>query len=134
MKNTHPNLYKTYLTYAVLSIALGLNFFFLTPAFMPFQLDKFRVGLPFLGCGIIKLMLLLFNSRNKWLRLSMALSVFIYTFWAGALTFDFFDRSLTSMQLPIFVLGLAALGYFLLIEPATNPATEKNGNGNGNGK
>lgn len=127
MRNTHPNLYKTYLAYAVLSVALGLNFLYLTPTFMPLDFPKDIVGSTFLGCGLIKLALLMLNLKNALLRLSMALSVVIYSFWAGAATFDFFRLSQTSLQLPLTYMGLAALGVLLLMEPFINPATGKNG-------
>lgn len=131
MRTTHPNLYKTYVAYAVLSIALGLNFLFLTPAFRPLETPGWAIGSIFLGCGLIKLTLLLLSTNHARLRLSMALSVVIYSFWAGALTFDFFRLSQTSLQLPLTYAGLAALGVLLLLEPFTNPATEQNGH---NGK
>lgn len=125
MRNAHPTLYRTYLIYAVLSIALGLNFLFLTPAFMPLDIPKWPIGLALLGCGLTKLELLLLGRNSTWLRPSMALSVAIYSFWGGALTFDFVRLSQTSMQLPLCYLGLAALGLVLLDEPFTNPATVK---------
>lgn len=125
MRNSHPNLYKTYITYATLSIALGLNFLFLTPTFMPLDISKWIIGLILLGCGVLKLSMLLLNYPTKWLRLSMALSVAIYTFWAGALTFDFVRFTQTSMQLPLAYIGLAVLGFILLTEPVSNPATKK---------
>lgn len=129
MRKTHPNLYRTYFVYAVLSIALGLNFIFLTPTFMPLDMPKWPVGLLFLGCGVIKLAFLLTNSHSSWLRLSMALSVFIYSFWSGLLTFEFFRLSQTSLQLPLTYIGLAALGFLLLTEPFSNPATSTEANG-----
>lgn len=125
MRNTHPTLYKTYIVYALLSIALGLNFWFLTPPFMPLEVPKSTISLAFLGCGTIKLTLLLLSSSHTWLRLSMALSVVIYSFWAAALTYSFFSESQTSLQLPLTFIGLAVLGTLLLIEPFTNPATAK---------
>lgn len=130
MRNTHPNLYRTQMTLALLSIGLGFNFIILTPAFMPLTLPKEPIGLIFLGCGWPSLALLIFSPPgHMWLRVSMALSVAIYTFWAGALIYDFFDRSLTSLQLPLFTMGIAAIGFWWLIEPMINPATEKNENG-----
>lgn len=131
MRNTHPNLWKTYMAFAVLSMALGLNFLFLTPTFMPLDVPKWPIGIALMGCSLIKLALLLLNGSNKQLRLSMSLSVLIYSFWAVATTYDFFSRSLTSMQLPLTYMGLAALGFLLLLEPAINPATA---NGKLNGK
>lgn len=111
------------MAYAVLSAALGLNFLFLTPPFMPLDVPKWPIGLLLLGCSLVKLTLLLLNTRNRWLRLSMALSVTIYAFWAMGTTYDFFARSQTSMQLPLTYMGLATLGALLLMEPFINPAT-----------
>lgn len=125
MRNTHPNLYKTYITYAVLSVALGLNFLFLTPTFMPLDVPKWPIGFTLLACGVTKLMLLVPDLNSIWLRRSMALSVMIYSFWAAALTYDFFRLSQTSLQLPLTYMGLATVGLLLLLEPFTNPATEK---------
>lgn len=125
MKDTHPNLWRAYLVFALLSITLGLNFLFLTPAFMPLDIPELLIGLTLLGCGISKLTLLILNSYMALLRSSMALSVTIYSFWAGALTFDFIRLSQTSLQLPLTYIGLASLGLILLTEPFANPATEK---------
>lgn len=125
MRNAHPNLYLTYMAYALLSIALGLNFLFLTPTFMPLDIDKWPIGLAFLSCGFVKLALLLFSSNHTWLRSVMALTVAMFAFWAGMTTFDFFRLSQTSLQLPLTYMGLAALGFLLLTEPFINPATEK---------
>lgn len=125
VRNAHPNLYTMYLTYALLSIALGLNFLFLHPAFDPLHIPKWSIGTAFLGCGVVKLTLLVFASNTTSLRLSMALSVALMSFWAGALTFAFFQLHQTSMQLPLTYIGLAVLGFLLLTEPFINPATEK---------
>lgn len=92
---------------------------------MPLDVDKWPVGVAFLACGIVKLGFLLFSSNHMWLRRVMALLVAMFAFWAGATTFDFFRLSQTSLQLPLTYMGLAALGFLLLIEPFTNPATEK---------
>lgn len=134
MRYAHPNLFYWYSIYAVVSALQGFNFLYLNPAFDPFSIPKETVGLTFLSCGIIKLIVLTLDWFGKikdtsWLRLSMAQSVAIMLFWAGITTADFFVRGLTSLQLPIWVAGFAAFGIWLLREPFTNPATEKNGNG-----
>lgn len=125
MNKTHPTLYRSYLTYALLSIALGLNFLFLHPAFDPLGIPKAAAGVAFLGCGALKMVLMLAAARVSWLRASMALSVAIMTFWAAALTAEFFLRSQTSLQLPLTFIALAALGFLLTTEPGVNPATAK---------
>lgn len=123
MRNTHPFLYLAYAVYAVvLSIPLGLNMIFLTPAFMPLGIDKWWVGLAFLAEGLIKLVFLIRNRPDDWLRSSMGITIFVYLFWAAATTYDFFDRSLTSLQLPIFCAGVAASAVVLLAQGFTSPA------------
>lgn len=123
MRHTHPNLYLAYAAFALLSIALGLNFFFLTPAFMPLSIPEYWIGSILLICGVTKGAALITNRPPDLVRASMALTVIIYSFWAGALAFDFFRLSQTSLQLPLTYAGLAALGLVLLREPYTNPAT-----------
>lgn len=124
MRKAHPNLYKAYASYALLSISLGLNFLFLTPTFMPLNFPKEPIGIALVVCGVTKAILLILRMPGSiWLRLSLTLTVFIYSFWAGATTFDFFRLSQTSMQLPLTYIGLAVLGFVLLSEPFTNPAT-----------
>jgi hypothetical protein len=124
MKKTHPNLFKIYVLYALLSLGIGLNFILLRPAFMPLDIPKIYVGFAFFGCGLIKTVLLHISNNHKLLRLSMAMSVVIYSFWAGVLTFDFIRLSQTSLQLPLTYIGLSLLGAILLFEPFMNPATE----------
>lgn len=93
---------------------------------MPLSVPKWPIAFILMGCGFTKLPLLLFQSRNTTVvRISMALTVAIYSFWAAALTFDFFRLHQTSMQLPLTYMGLASLGFILLLEPFTNPATAK---------
>lgn len=126
MRLSHPILWKQYLVYALVSLALGVNFIIATPAFMPLSTPKFPVGLPFVGCGLLLLVFLVpLKSDHNWLRRFMALTLGIFLFWAGALTVDFVRLSQTSMQLPICYIGLLAWGYFLLEEPPINPATAK---------
>lgn len=135
MRNSHPVLYKVYLAYALGSIALGLNFIFLTPTFMPLDFPKEPIGIAFMSCGGSKLMFLLLSEIfpttyiNMWLRLSMMISVIIFGFWATALIIDFFRLSQTSMQLPLMYILAAVLGALLLLEPFINPATANGKNG-----
>lgn len=123
MIHLHLNLYKQW-TFAIGSLAFGFNFLFLTPAFMPFSLPKEFVGPIFLACGFIKLAMLLLNAPNNQLRLSMATTVYIYSFWAAVLTFEFFRLSQTSLQLPIAFIVLAILGLQVLDDmPVATPPT-----------
>lgn len=123
MRTAHPNLYGMYITYALLGIALGLNFIFLHPAFQPLGIPKWTIGAAFVVCGAIQLTLLLFVWNPTALRLLMALAVALMTFWAAVLTWEYFRLHQTSLQLPITYVGLAALGFLLLAEPFINPVT-----------
>lgn len=121
MRDTHPTLWHFYLLYALLSMGLGLNFIFLTPAFMPLGIDKLVAGLAFCMCGLVKVGLLAGNAPNNLARLSMTVSVFLYGFWAAASTHDFFALDQTSLQQPILYVGLAAVAVRLLL--STTAAT-----------
>lgn len=126
MKDSYLVLLYTHGAYAVFvvgSIALGLNMLFLTPAFMPLSLDKWLVGIVFLLHGVSKLLaFLLRGSSDTWPKVAMASTVAVHMFWFVATTYDFFARSLTSLQLPIFCAIVAAQGFIAFIQPSANPA------------
>lgn len=126
MRKTNPTTWQKLFVFAVLSTALGLNFIFLTPTFMPFDMPKWPIGLLLVGCGVAKLTLLLVNgSPVIWIRSSMALTVSIYSFWGAILTFEFFRLDQTSLQLPLTYIALALLGVLLLMDPFSNPPPPK---------
>lgn len=126
MRKTNPTTWLRLMIFALLSIALGLNFIFLTPTFMPFDMTKWPIGILLVGCGVLKLTLLLVNSSPiMWVRASMAMSVVIYSFWGTILTIEFFRLDQTSLQLPLTYIGLSALGILLLSEPFANPPPPK---------
>jgi predicted membrane channel-forming protein YqfA (hemolysin III family) len=131
LSQSHPNLYKAFTAYALISLALGLNFIFLKPTFDPLGVPKGLIGAIFLALGSTKLLLLNVYRSLRLLRLVMAMAIGVMLFWTGALTLAFFKLGQTSLQLPITYLGLSILGMPLLVEPSVNPITDKNGvNGN----
>lgn len=134
MREAHPTLYYWYITYAIVSIFLGINLLLTTPPFMPLEVPKVPVAIFKLVSGAILLGLLLRNSPRNLILYQTAFQVLVHFIWAGALSLDFILESRTSMQLPIYVTGYVAWGFGLLIEPFTNPATatapkESNGHG-----
>jgi hypothetical protein len=133
LRQTHPNLYKAYFIYGIVSIAIGLNFIFLNPTFMQLDLPKLGVGTVFLIVGLAQLFFLIIYQRATLLRLAMSAIVTVIFFWSFALIFDFFRLEQTSLQLPIVFLGFAVLGLPLMIEPSSNPLTDKNGVNGKNG-
>lgn len=125
LRQTHPNLYKVYLVYGLLCVALGLNFIFLNPTFDPLDIPKQVPGAILLALGGATLFFLRVVRRATWLRVTMASIITVMFFWCGALVFDFFRLAQTSLQLPITFAALGALGIPLMIEPPVNPTTSK---------
>jgi len=125
VRKTDPSQWRRYLGFAVLSLSLGLNFIFLTPAFLPLGIPSYLVGLAFGGSGVAQLTILTFTASGKAIRLSMAVTLCTYIFWAAALTFDYVRFSQTSMQLPMMYIALAGLGFLLLEEPFASSRTDK---------
>lgn len=132
LRHTHPNLYRALTTHACCTMALGLNFLFLTPAFNPLGVPKMPTGFVFCGVSIAKLVTLNMHGDLRRLRLATACSVALMFTWGVLQTLAYFQLKMTSLQSPILYFGLALVEYWLLTEPFTNPVTQKtNGNGNG---
>jgi hypothetical protein len=123
LRRAHPNLFRSYLTYAVLTVALGLNFLVLNPTFEPFGIPKDVCGVVFLALGLVHLCFLTVLRKAELQRVAMAATISAMFFWAGINTAEFFRLGQTSLQLPLVFFGLAVLGLPLLVEPSTNPIT-----------
>jgi hypothetical protein len=128
LRTAHPNLYKAITTFALISLGLGLNFLLIKPAFNQYHLSKI-MAVVFVVIGVAQLVFLNVVHRLPLLRLAMAAGVSSLFFYGGALTTYYFQTHSTSLQLPITYFGLSILQFALLIEPPTNPVSEKNGNG-----
>lgn len=121
---SHPNLYYSVMVFACIYIALGLNFFFTTPTFNPYQIPYPIVGAVFLALGISKIVFLNFIRNIKIVRVLMALSVG-YSIWWGIGTSITYFQGRTSLQLFVLYAGMAALEIFWLVEPFVNPMTQE---------
>lgn len=126
---THRNLYLAYTGYAILDLALGLNFLFLHPVFDPLGIPKMPVGVIFVALGVAKLILLNLWRNMDVLRAVTAANLAALFFWCGALTLSYFQLHQTSLQLPITYLALGIIGLPLLAEPFVNPASRPPGKG-----
>lgn len=117
LRNTFP----TYLTFAFIGIALGLNFLLTTPTFNPYNIDYWVIGTTFLVLGIAKLV---FTLSQQWflLRWVMVANIIFMIFWGIGTTITFF-QGLTSLQLFVLYTGLVMLEFMLLIE--SSPTKKK---------
>lgn len=131
LRLSHPNLWLILVGLGVGCVAIGLNFLFLKPAFNPLDIPKEVFGWLFLTLGLVELLFLNFLRNWRLLRLVAALLLALLTFYAILLTYQFFEKNQTSMQLPITYIMIVWLVFASLKEPFINPITDKNGGGNG---
>lgn len=75
IKFSHPNLYHGILTFSLINIALGLNFYFTNPTFNPYGIDKMIIGTVFLILGLAKVIFLVFWHNIRAVRVTMALEI-----------------------------------------------------------
>lgn len=120
LHDTHPLLYRGFLTFALVSVALGLNFFFFTPAFNPYEIPVEITGGVFLALGLIKLAVIYKFPTLLNIRLSMAACMGWMIFWGVSTIMSF---PATSLQLPILYAAMVAFQMWHLLEPYKNPLT-----------
>lgn len=123
LRYSHPNLFKSIITFACINIGLGLNFLLTNPTFNPYGIDKTIIGMIFLGLGLGKIVSLLVVYNMKAIRILMALEVAFMVFWGIGSSITFFQGR-TSLQLFVLYIGIAVSETFLLLEPVVNPMTE----------
>lgn len=120
LRETHLRLFRDYLTFALVNVALGVNFFFFPPAFNPYEWPEWIVGSVFLGVGLVQL-LVIFKFPKLWLiRVSVAVDMGWDIVWGTSTVLSFPD---TSMQLPILYLAYLLYKWWHLLEPFINPTT-----------
>lgn len=124
LRLTHPTLYGMAITFALISVALGLNFLFTNPTFNPYGIDKRVTGSIFFALGTAKLIAILFVRDLVFIRATMAACMIFMMFWGIGTAITYFTGK-TSLQLFVLYLGLTRLQYLLLKEPYVNPLTKK---------
>lgn len=124
LRKTHPTLYRTYMTFALISIGLGMNFLLTNPTFNPYHVNKAVIGSVFLSIGLSKLIFLNFFRNLSWVRVSLAINIAFMIFWGVGTSITFFQGK-TSLQLFVLYVGLSTLELWLLQESPVNPMTKK---------
>jgi hypothetical protein len=124
LSRTHPTLYRTVMLFAVLSIALGLNFWILAPTFWIYDQPNALWGTIFLALGTAKIVFLNFYRRLRAVRATMAFAVAYFLFLSVG-TGQPFVEGQGSLQLPFLYLFCAVIQIPLLLEPFINPWTAR---------
>ena len=124
VRKTHPNLYLAVSTLALVSVALGVNFWVFNPAFQVYGASNRVWGSIFLLLGIGKLVFLNAYRRLPLLRATMAAAVAFMLFF-GVGTLEPVLEGDASAQLLILYVGLSVLQIPLLLEPFINPWTAR---------
>jgi hypothetical protein len=122
VRKTHPNLFRMILAYGIINVALGINFWVFTPAFLVWGLPNSVWGTIFLALGVAKITSLAIYRNLTLVRATMALAV-AYMLFFGAGTLEPTLQGKASAQLAILYAGLALLQIPLLLEPFINPWT-----------
>lgn len=123
LNNTHPNLYRSLMTVAVVDVILGLNFLIFTPTFEQFNIPKNFIGVGWLSLGMISLVFLNVCRNLKAVRVTGWTGIAFALFWGIGTTQTLFEGT-SSAQLFILYIGLrAGLVVPLLMEPFFNPVT-----------
>lgn len=128
LRKSHPTLYRSITTFALLSIALGLNFIFTTPTFNPYGIPLWIIGSIFITLGCLKLIFLNLYRNLGIVRVVMAAEVGFMVFWGIGSTITF-SQGKTSLQLFVLYVGMAVFELFLMVEPFFNPMTAKQDTG-----
>lgn len=124
IRKSHPNLYYTIMIIAFVCIAEGFNFLFSTPTFKPYDISNDLIGSVFLILGVSKIVFLNLYRNLLLARVVVALSSGFLLFWGITNTQQFFLGK-ASLQLPIFIVGLALVQLRTLSEPSVQPMTMK---------
>lgn len=125
---SHPNLYRSIMTFALMDIGLGMNFLLTNPTFNAYGLDKVVPGVIFFTLGFSKVVFLNFSRNLKIVRILMTAEIIFMIIWGVGTSITFFQGR-TSLQLFVLYVGFAVLETFLLIEPIVNPLSEVKKNG-----
>lgn len=128
LRETHLRLFRDYLTFALVNVALGGNFFFFPPAFNPYEWPEWLIGGIFLTLGLVQL-LVIFKFPKLWLiRVSVGVDMGWVIVWGASTVMSFPD---TSLQLPILYLAYVLYKAWHLLEPFINPTTANGKKPNG---
>jgi hypothetical protein len=126
ISDTHPAMYRTIRSVSILNVCLAINFWVWTPAFKPFNIPNELVGVIFFVLGVSQLIFLIFVPNLLMTRRLLGGFVFFNLVWGVLNAQQWYDGP-ASLQLPLYIVGLAVVIRPWITEPAVNPMTEKNG-------
>lgn len=124
IRKTHPGLYKHIMIAGIGNISLALNLWFFPPAFMPYGVNRFPVGILFFVLGVSLVVFLNIHRDLRKIRLALTISCWFSVGWAVSNTYQFFTAN-ASLQLPIYIIIVAAHQVVAAIESPVNPMTER---------
>lgn len=123
IRKTHPGLYQSIMVFAILSVALAVNFWTSNPTFNPFGISKNLIGVVFFLLGVWHLVFLNLIHSLDMVRFGSTASIFSMAAWGfGNMQQSFAGKA--SFQLPLLYLALAAIHFMLQQEPPVNPMAE----------
>lgn len=127
IRKTHRTLFWQAVTFALGSVAIGINFLFYTPPFNAYGIDVKIIGVIFIVLGAANLVALVLIKNLLLIRISMTACSFYMAWWGAGTAITVFQGK-TSWQLPIAFLVIVVASTLLCWEPYINPKTA-NGNG-----
>lgn len=117
IRKTIPLLYWSVTVYALIALALGLNFILLQPTFLIFGAPNELWGVIFLALGVSKIIALNFYRRLRLIRGLMSFKITYMMFLALGTSQPYIEGK-GSLQLPIMYAGISALQIVLLLLPS----------------
>lgn len=124
LRKSNPTLYRSNVVFGVILILQGINFWTSNPTFNPYNIPKNLVGLIFFVLGVWHMIFLHVWRDLRKIRINLWISSGVVLFW-GLINTQQSVAGRASFQLPIWVVGLAALQLIHLIDAAVNPLMEK---------
>lgn len=125
LRKTHPTLYSVMMRLGIGCVALGMNFFFTSPTFNPYDIPKELIGSIFLVLGVSQVVSINFYRNLKLARLTLATTASFIVFWGIGNSEQFFAGR-SSLQLPIVYIILASVLIKFITEAPVNPMTQRN--------
>lgn len=120
---THPALYRSIRNLALGCIALAINFWTSHPTFTPLSIPNVVTGTVFAVLGVTQLVYLCVVRDLRWVRRVFAAVIGVNLVW-GLINTQQWINGRASLQLPIYILIVAAQARPWLVEAPVNPMTE----------
>lgn len=120
LRKTRRGLYRSITSVAVVEVLLAVNYWWYTPTFNPYGIDKSIVAIGFGVLGLGQLVFLNFWHNLPKLRFAQMLSTGFTFAWGIGNTQQVFDGR-ASWALPVLLGGFCVWQILNMIEPPANP-------------